>query len=324
MSPRHRYRTWSLLSPSIVSILNNTGAQVECCSDAKVYQNQAGLTIAVFLQPWRARCTWRTILKISVAIIHGGVRNRPIADFLARSFFLLLVFGLSVACRSASEEPAVPIATPVSATLAAPTSMAAVLLPAEVSNASIPSTGTVSISSFVLPLSEDWSYLLLDEATYRDELLHTADVDIALQTAVTDLFTNRTKPPQLLVAWPHNNQQKIGLLAYVLPLPDMTLQRYLAAVEAQLPTVSSLTLREAETLYSLRDDRPVGYIQYSIATAKQGTFQGHHYALFNNNATELLVLTFIAKSEVLVAEEELQLIFAALMQDVHFNSAPVE
>lgn len=283
------------------------------------------------MSPRRCYRTWSlfsphdmSLQKISVAIRAGRVCGRPTADFLAGFFILLLLFGVTVACRSAADTPSVPTAAPISVTSTAPIMPVAVLPPTTVPNTAIPSTGTVSISSLMLPLPEDWSYLLLDKATYHSELLHVAGADIALQAVVTDLFTHRKESPQLLVAWPHQNQQGIGLLAYVLPLPNITLPRYLAAIEAQLATTSFVSLREVETLFSLRDDHPVGYVQYNITTAGQSTFQGHHYALFNDNATELLLLTFVTTGEVLLTDEDLHLPFAALVQEVRFGSAIAE
>lgn len=242
----------------------------------------------------------------------------------------MITTGMLTACRSAPEATATPRPTLTSnplrgrsssfnkeATTVAPipiriaTDQTATTTPTH--QRYNPLQGEATLSSFSIPLENEWRHLILTDTTYRDELQTLATTNPllhanpTLQTMVAQLFHSQEYAPPLLVAWPvdrENNPENddIGLIAYVIPRRDLTLQRYLQAIEGALAMQPVFVIQETGLRYDIHPDVPIGYLQYLLLTEEpllEGThMHGYHYALFNHEATELLLLTFITQRPV--------------------------
>jgi len=176
-----------------------------------------------------------------------------------------------------------------------------------------PLQGEAQLSSFTIPLERTWHHLVLTDTIYQQELqtLSTShpvlQANPALHTMVARLFHGQENRPPLLVAWPVDRANNTGLIAYVIPRRDLNLQRYLHTVEAALSMQPLVAVQEATLRYDLHPDVPVGYLHYRLIAQDRSTadgladgldYAGYHYVLFNQEATELLLLTFVVSGQV--------------------------
>lgn len=110
-----------------------------------------------------------------------------------------------------------------------------------------------------------------------------------------------------LTAWPKMGSGGVGLLAYVTPSFDLTIQRYLDALQRLLEEEETVVVREATLDYTLHEAHPVGYLHYTLTPAQtvataNGSPQtsespppvdGYQYLFFDRDGTTLLVMTFV-------------------------------
>jgi len=249
----------------------------------------------------------------------------------------LLLMGVLAACGSTPEPTPIPspptapavqalpsptvTATPVRTSL--PTAPPTVPpLPAAYS----PLTGPATLSAFVLPLPENWVHLVLTPTNESTTFQPFADANPALQPMVDQLFQGHADAPALLVAWSADGAERSGLIAYTIPRRDLTLPGYQRAVERTLSAEPTTTLHQSAIHYELRDDVPVGYLHYTRSAEATSPVEGYHYALFNTDATELLLLTFVTSVPEPVASSNDEKLprFATFVQQLLRSPAPPE
>ena len=157
-------------------------------------------------------------------------------------------------------------------------------------------TGTATLSSFIIPLPAEWHHVRLTDQKGEEQFQRMGAVNADLLPLVQRFLIDRENEQDLLVAWPTDPRVGIGLIGYLLPRRDLSLQRYLTAFEQALESTPTVTLHEAAVQYILRKDVPVGYLHYTLAAPSEAATVGHQYLLFDEEATELLLLTFITNA----------------------------
>ena len=235
----------------------------------------------------------------------------------------LLLVCLTGACRSVPEPTPTPtVHTSPTATShpvqARSASVKALATATPISPTDTPLTGAATLSSFILPLPADWYHLLLTEASYRAQVQSLVAINPAFQIMAEQLFQGQETAPQLLIGWPADRAQNVGLVAYVIPRRDLTLQNYQRAITHALSTAPTIALVMNTIDYDLRDDVPIGYLHYRLVAPEQPTVLGYHYWLMNSAADELLLLTFVMNGQALTATttDQAPSPFATLVQQV--------
>lgn len=215
---------------------------------------------------------------------------------LMRSLSLgILVLLLLSSCR-AQLTP-----TPSSTPTAAPT---AIPVQPTVTPALVP-TATPGVTQSAIPLVAVSDQFTLTLPTGWQERVVAAD---QLRTTLTALQSNGDSGSNLagqlatavatqstaVVAWLPDpaspTTSAASLIAVAVPRADLTLERYLAAAQAQLAAQPELTIASAQLEYSLRPDGiPVAVLQYTSAAAN---VDGYQVALLDESAEHLVLFTF--------------------------------
>lgn len=217
-------------------------------------------------------------------VMHSPVLN---------AFYPTLIFVLMLtACRATPKAVVTPTTVPPTATaIAAPQSIQSAVTSPE---ALTVLTGTVTFSLFTIPLPADWHYVRLTDQSKEEALRMVGTANAELLPLVQRFLAGQETQQELLVAWPTEPQVGIGLIGYRLPRHELSLQRYLAAAEQTLDSTPTVMLHEASIRYTIREDVPVGYLHYTLTAPDETETEGHQYLLFDEKATELLLLTFVA------------------------------
>ncbi len=211
----------------------------------------------------------------------------------------ILVLLLLTGCR------AQPTPTPSSTPTSAPTATA-ILAPPTATPEGIP-TATPAVTQSAIPLVAVSDQFTLTLPTGWQERVVAAD---QLRTTLTALQGNGDNGSSLagqlaaavdaqstaVVAWlpdPANpTVSAVSLIALAMPRTELTLERYLAAAQAQLATQPGVTIASAALEYSLRPDGiPVAVLQYTAAAAN---VDGYQVALLDEQAEDLVLFTFTA------------------------------
>ncbi len=239
----------------------------------------------------------------------------PVCSPIVNAISQILIFVLILtACRATPPPAATPVATPSSTKIATiPTASAIATakpivarraLPASQPTQSAPKrlealtilTGTATLSAFTIPLPAEWQHVYLTDQRADEQLQMVGATTVELRPLVQRFLDEREDGQDLLVAWPTDPQVGIGLVGYLLPRRDLSLQRYLTAFEQALGSTPTVTLHEAAVRYTLREDVPVGYLHHTLAAPGERGTEGHQYLLFDEEATEVLLLTFVTKA----------------------------
>ncbi len=107
--------------------------------------------------------------------------------------------------------------------------------------------------------------------------------------------------PTVALAWSPANTPAITLVAAVTPAEALTLQRYLAAAEADLqqtpsPSGVNITVQQATIRYDLHPAHwPLAILHYTMQASDQAAspvVTGYQVMTLDKTATHLLLLTF--------------------------------
>jgi len=164
-------------------------------------------------------------------------------------------------------------------------------------------TDAVAVSPFTIPLPATWQHVLLTEQHREEQLKMVSMANATFVPLVARFLDGRATDQALFIAWPTTEAAGIGLVGYLIPRGDLSLQRYLTAATQNLNSMPKVTLHEAAIRYTIRDDVPVGYLHYTVAAtgadnskeSGEDDITGHQYLLFDEPAEALLLLTFFTE-----------------------------
>lgn len=147
---------------------------------------------------------------------------------------------------------------------------------------------------FTLTLPSGWQERVITADQLRPTLMTLQGQGGSGSGLAGQLATAVDAHSTALVAWlpdpasPTTNA--ISLMALAMSRLDLTLERYLAATQAQLKTQPDVTIASAQLEYNLRPDGiPVAILQYTIAAVN---VDGYQVALLDEAAEHLVLFTF--------------------------------
>ncbi len=212
---------------------------------------------------------------------------------------LSIVCLILLSCWSIWRTTVVPLYTPAAVTPALVTPIATVTAaPAVVARpqptATTPPliviTGVASLPPFQLLLPPDW------QAVHLPNDRAQAQLQAVVQTQLRAARFNDGRPGAMdfVLAWPTTASQSSGLIAYRAPRHELTLAQYVADSAAGLRAQPGVTLHQATVDYTLHAEVPVALLHYTLSAGQSAGQEGYQVLLFDEAATHLLLLTFIA------------------------------